>query len=679
MKRVGLVIEADVLQRLGGFHGRIAHVDLSAGRIWYDEHDPVWYRRYGGGGGLAAWYLLRDIRVGAEALGPENVIVFASSIIAGVDAPGVCRHAVLAKSPLSDATGETQSCSPFSAALKRSGLDALVVHGQASKPSYLVMAGGRVAVNDASSIWGMETADAHDWLVTAEGASAHTALIGPAGENRVRFASIVNDVNFMNSRTGMGAVMGSKRLKAVVAIEGPEVPFGDPEMANDAIDDYRRNRRTSLFNQLWEDAGSMNWVTAPPVGDDVEGASEREAMAGLPMPTRNWQKALFADVGTVANDVLEARYRIDEEPPRNLEHHRRYRVPSGEFATDPRYGGAETESLTGIAVFAELTEPEPVLKAIEMTYRFGLDPESLGGTIAWAMESVERGILDDADFDGISVAFGNGRAFLSLTEKIAHRQGVGNILAEGSARAAAHFGRGTERFAMVSRGIEMSGHDPRNKPGWALANASGPVGPDFMATEHDWDLAPAVEGSGLEDGIRRSRAYGIRERVAESEKGPKKVRLTIYLQRWWSGAIECLLFDYRAIAPMRYMPPARVEQLTRGVTGWDISIHEIMEMGERRVTMLQEFNRRHGLTQEDERFADRIHEEPIDQGPYAGAHLTLRELREMQSLYYAMHGWDSLGVPNDWRLHELDLGWIVDQRAELGRATDSASHATAGV
>jgi aldehyde:ferredoxin oxidoreductase len=316
---------------------------------------------------------------------------------------------------------------------------------------------------------------------------------------------------------------------------------------------------------------------------------------------------------------------------------------------------------------------------MEMTYRYGLDPESLGGTIAWAMESVERGALGPADFDGMAVAFGDGRAFLALTEKIAHREGVGDILAEGTARAAAHFGRGTERFAMVSRGIEMSGHDPRNKPGWALANASGPVGPDFMPTEHDWDLAPAVEGSGLEDAIRRSRAYGIRERVAEDDKGPTKVRLTIYLQRWWSGAIECLLFDYRSIAPMRYMTPTRVEQLARGVTGWDLSLHEIMEMGERRVTMLQEFNRRHGLTQDDERFADRIHEEPIDQGPYTGAHLTLPELRQMQSLYYAMHGWDSRGVPYDWRLHELDLGWMVDQRVEDRGALQPGHGAAVGV
>jgi aldehyde:ferredoxin oxidoreductase len=674
-----MVIAADVLVRSGGFHGRIGHVDLLSRRVWYDEHDASWYRRYGGGGGLAAWYLLRDIPVGADALGPDNVMVFASSIIAGADAPGICRHAVLALSPLSNATGESQSCSPFSSALKRSGLDALVVHGQAAKPQYLVLADSAIAVKDAAAIWGQETADAHDWLVNAEGPRAHTALIGPAGENLVRFASIVNDMNFMNCRTGMGAVMGSKRLKAVVAIEGPSVPFGQPLLAKEAIDDYWANRRTSLFNQLWEDAGSMNWVTAPPLDEGVEAVAEREAMAGLPMPTRNWQKAVFADVAKVANDVLEASYRIEEEPPKNLEHHRRYHVRSGEFATDPRYGGAETESLTGIAVFTELTEPEPVLKAMEMTYRYGLDPESLGGTIAWAMESVERGALGKRDFGGIDVSFGNGRAFLALTEMIAHRQGAGDILAEGSARAAAHLGRGTERFAMVSRGIEMSGHDPRNKPGWALANASGPLGPDFMATEHDWDISPAVEGSGLEEAIERSRPFGILERVAEGDKGPRKVRLTIYLQRWWSGAIECLLFDYRAIAPMRYMSPLRVEQLTRGITGWDISLHEIMEMGERRVTLLQAFNRRHGLTQEQERFPDRIHEEPIDQGPYAGASLSLSELRDMQSLYYSMHGWDSDGVPYDWRLHELDLGWVVEQRNSSGRTQRQAATAPAGV
>ena len=659
-------IVADVLQRTGGYNGRIAHVDLASGETWYDEHSATWYRRYGGGGGLAAWYLLRHIPAGADPLGPHNVLVFASSIIAGVDAPGISRHAVLAKSPLSNATGESQSTSTFGPALKRSGLDALVLHGRATHPSYVVLSGGQVAVKDATEIWGRETADAHDWLCRQEGDIAHTALIGVAGENLVRFASIVNDVQFMSCRTGMGAVMGSKHLKGVVAVPSNEPPIGNAELAQGAIDDYWQNRRTALFNKLQEDAGSMNWVTAPPADETVAGLGEREAMAGLPMPTRNWQYPVFAEVRTIANEVLEANYRVAEAHPPNLEFHRRYRVPSGPFATDGRYGGAETESLTGIAVFCGLTEPEPVLKAIEATYRYGLDAESLGGTISWVMECAEKGLIGRDELDGIDVGFGNARAFLELTDRIAHRRGVGDVLAEGSARASSQFGRGTPALAMVSRGIEMSGHDPRNKPGWALANASGPIGPDFMATEHDWDLSPAVEGSGVEDAIAQSRAYGLLERVPEAEKGPRKVRQTLFLQRWWSGALECLLFDYRSISPMRYMSPGRVAQLAAGITGWDISIHEIMLMGERRVAMLQEFNRKHGLTNEQERFPDRIHEVPIDAGPYTGAHLTLAQLRGMQNLYYQMHGWDTDGVPCEWKLHELELGWVIELRHEDG-------------
>jgi aldehyde:ferredoxin oxidoreductase len=238
----------------------------------------------------------------------------------------------------------------------------------------------------------------------------------------------------------MGAVMGSKQLKGVVAVPSGDIPIGNPELVQDAIEDYWQNRRTALFNKLQEDAGSMNWVTAPPVDETIAGLGEREAMAGLPMPTRNWQKPVFANVRTIANEVLEANYRVPEAHPPNLEFHRRYRVPSGPFATDERYGGAETESLTGIAVFCELTEPEPVLKAIEATYRYGLDAESLGGTIAWAMECAEKGLISRQELDGIDVGFGNSQAFLDLTDRIAHRRGVGNILAEGSARAASHFG-----------------------------------------------------------------------------------------------------------------------------------------------------------------------------------------------------------------------------------------------
>lgn len=660
-------IPMDVLERGGGYHGRIVHVDLGSGQIWYDEHDPAWYRRYGGGGALAGWYMLREIPIGADPLGPENLLIFASSIVGGVNAPGLSKHTVLAKSPLSDGVAESQSASTFSRALKQSGLDAIIVHGAADRPCYLVIRHGKIEIRDAESLWGLETADAHDRLRLAEGTDAHTAIIGPAGENLIRYASIVNDVHFMNCRTGVGAVMGSKRLKALVAIPSSDASFGDPEVAQEAIDWYWAHRRESMFNQQQEDEGILHWLAGSGENELVDaGAVMDEALAGLPMACRNWRRSVYPHIDKVSSAVLEAQYRVSGEgPPDYLEFFRRYAVPSGEFATDPRYGGVETESILGVAAFPELDDIEGALKAVEMTYRFGLDAESLGGTIAWVMDCVEQGILDADDLGGRDVRFGDARAFLELTETIVYRRGLGDLLAEGSARAAIQIGRGSERLAMTCRGIELSGQDPRSKPGWALAAAAGPVGPDFIAVEHDWDMSPTVAGSGAEQGIAWSRAFGLLERLSEADFGPRKVRQTVLLQRWWSGALESLLFDYRSIAPMRAMSPTRVEQLVRGITGWDFSLVDLMAIGERRLALLQEFNRRHGLTRADDRFPLSLHEQPISEGPYEGFALPLGPWEDALDLYYAMSGWDAAGWPTEAKLHELDLGWVIEGRSDV--------------
>jgi aldehyde:ferredoxin oxidoreductase len=296
-----------------------------------------------------------------------------------------------------------------------------------------------------------------------------------------------------------------------------------------------------------------------------------------------------------------------------------------------------------------------------MTYRFGLDPQSLGVTIAWVMECAERGILTPQDLDGRNVSFGDGQALVDLTEAIARRRGVGDLLAEGSMRAAARIGRGSERYAMTSKGKELPIHEPRNKPGLALAWATGPIGPDYCAIEHDWDYSPAVTPA-CAYAIDQSRAYGMLERNPEKDIGPLKVRQVVYLQRWWSGALESLMFDLYGVAPMRFMPPTRVEQMIRGVTGWDFSLLELMLIGDRRITLLQEFNRRQGLTRQDDTLPERIFSEPIVEGPYKGWVLDREEFDRAISWYYAMNNWDEAGWPSPAKLYDLELQWVLDSR-----------------
>ncbi len=212
---------------------------------------------------------------------------------------------------------------------------------------------------------------------------------------------------------------------------------------------------------------------------------------------------------------------------------------------------------------------------------------------------------------------------------------------------------------MTSKAKEVPPHEPRNKPGLALAYGAAPIGPDYCAVEHDFDYSP----TGFDYILEKSRAYGMLERNPEGDLGPRKVRQVVYLHRWWSGSLESLMFDLFGIAPARYMPPTRVEQLLRGVTGWDLSLLEVMLIGDRRLTLLQEFNRREGLTRADDYLPDRFYAEPLPEGAYRGTVLDRDEYDAALDLYYAMNGWDEGGRPTEAKLHELELGWVVEARS----------------
>lgn len=625
----------------GGHWGRIARVNLTQGTVAYDEHDDTWYRRYGGGGAIGAYYMLREIPAGTDALDAGNVLVMASSIIAGMDAPGLSKHTVLAKSPLTGAVGESQSVSPYGVALAATGLDAIVVTGRAATPCILVAEAGEVRIVEMPGLWGLEVADAHDRIVSELGEQAHTALIGPSGEKLVRYASIVNDVRFMNCRTGLGAVMGSKQLKGIVSMRGALPPVLNQALANVAIDDYWLHRLECTVNKAQEEAGIASWIADTPGGE------------AWPLCSRNFNRVIFPGVAGISGSRLESDYKVASAPtPPNIEYARQYVVPSGRFAVDPRYGGLEGNSIAALGPMTWCDDLEAVLKMVEITYRYGLDPESLGGTLAWAMEASERGMLD------LDVQFGDADKLVALAEATARREGIGDLLAEGSARAGSSLGDEARKISMTCKGKEIPPHEPRNKPGLALAYGVGPIGPDYCVIEHDWDYSPI----GFSYILDKSRAYGMLERNEELSLAPRKVRQVVMLHRWWSGALESLLFDLFAVAPARYMPPTMMEALMRGITGWDLTIHEVMSIGERRIVMMQEFNRREGLTRDDDMLADRFYDDPIPEGKYQGAVLDRQVFGDAVDLYYQMSGFDPAGRPTAAKLYELELDWILELR-----------------
>ena len=632
---------ADNKGKRGGHWGRIAFVELGSEKIRYEEPDSNFYRRYGGGGALGTFFILRDMPRGTDPLSAENVFVITSSIVAGVDAPGLSKHSILAKSPLTGGMGESQSVSPFGVALAASGVDAIVIRGRSKKPVIVIAEKGEVRIESADKLWGLDVADTHDQILSKFGSSAHTALIGKAGENLVRYASVVNDCKFMSCRTGLGAVLGSKNVKGIVCLADRAPEIANQALADVAIHDFWDNRLTNTLNLAQESAGVGSWIADTPGGD------------AWPLCLKNFQRSVFPAVADISGSKLESEYRVNGLPtPPNIEYAREYVVTSGPFATDARYGGCEVNSVAALGPMTWCDDLEVVLKMIELTYRFGLDPESLGVSIAWLMEAGEKGLID------YDIRFGQKEQLVDLVNDIALRRGIGDLLAEGCARAAATLGIEAQKIAMTSKGKEIPPHEPRNKPGLALAYAAGPIGPDYCVIEHDWDYSPV----GFSYIIENSRAYGMLERNDEKDLGPRKVRQVVMLQRWWSGALESLLFDLFAIAPARYMPPTMVETLIRGITGWDFSILELMMIGERRIVMMQEFNRREGLTKADDTLPERFFEEPICEGKYQGHVLDRSEFKKALELYYLMSGFDSNGWPTEAKITELELNWLLTSR-----------------
>ena len=625
-----------------GYHGRILHVDLTEGHCWVEELGSDWYRRYGGGGALGGYFLLRDMDPQADALAAGNLLIFSSSVIAGLPVPGASKHSVIAKSPLTGAVGESQSSGPFGAGLKRSGVDALIIHGASPAPVFLLVSNGEVTIHKCQGIWGMETGPASDKIQDEVGSPVNVAMIGPAGERLVRFASIVNDSRFVNQRCGLGAVMGSKYLKAVVVAGDKPPSVAAPQVLQQVADDYEAHQFEIPIMQAQNRLGLGHW---------------QDPAFLIPFSTRNFQGGAFDGLSQISAQVLSDQYLVDvggcHACPTNCM--RRFVVAEGPQSTDIRYGNLDHNLGSSFGQIVGCNNPEVLLKANELVNRYGLDPESCGHTIAWAMECFDSGLIDKSITGGIELRFGNSGAVLQLIEQIGMREGFGNILAEGSARASALVGSRTDSFVMCTKSKEIPAHEPRNKPGLALLYAVGPIGPDFCAVEHDPDFDPDV---GIPYALDKGRSFGLLEWIPETELSARKVRQTVILERWWSG-LESLLFCLYATAPVRYMSPALMIQAIGASTGWDFSLWELMQIGERRINMLRLFNMRAGLTKEDDTLPDRFFDEPIVGGPYDGIRLDRNEFEGARELYYKMVGWDPEGQPSRAKLEELDLGWLT--------------------
>jgi aldehyde:ferredoxin oxidoreductase len=590
-----------------GYHGRYLRIDLTRGTSdWVPLPQDV-LRRFLGGVGLGTYLLHRESRPGLDPLAPEAVLIFSLSPLVGTPLTTSAKFAVVAKSPLTDRLNDALSSSHFALAAKRSGCDALVLVGQCSTPCILVIEDGRVSLQPAADLWGLSAEETHGRLAVRLGPGFHTAAIGPAGENLVRYATISHE-NRHAGRGGLGALMGSKQLKAVAVAGSQRVDVADPAGVVAAARDLSRRSfgpATAKYRELGTVANLLTF----------------NRLAAL--PTRNFQQGTFEEATALSGEELNAARRVARNSCAactiGCEHI--YAAADGEVRL-------EYESLFALGPLCGIGDPDAVLQAARACDRLGLDTISAGATIAFAMECAEKGLLAES-----GLRFGNAAIALALLERIARREGLGDLLAEGTRRAAAVIGGDAPDFAPHVKGLELPGYEPRALQTMALGFAVGSRGADH----------------------NRSGAYEVdfSNRVDRLHGSPEAARLAVETEDKSALMDSLILCKFlRGVFSDLYAESA---DLLARVTGWDVTAEELGTVARRIVTAKKLYNLREGWTAAEDTLPKRFLSEELPTGASAGVVLPRERLQEMIQAYYAARGWDREGRVPQKSLASLEL------------------------
>ena len=610
-----------------GYNGTILNVDLTKSTFSEETRPENFWRTYGGGGLVATALLIEKTPAGIDPLEPQNLLVFASSVVAGHRAPGLARFTVAAKSPMTGGIGETRTEGRWGIALKESGFDVIAITGRAAAPSVLLIEDGKPRLLPAGDIWGMNIGESVDALESTFGDDIHVAAIGPAGENLVRFASIVAERGNQAQRMGMGAVMGSKHFKAIVLRGGtPPLVYDSDGLSQIQSDFGAAISKNDLSRWQRDDPGFSCWIFL----HGVDAA----------LCVNNYAKCRIDGLESFREDAFLQRKIVNLPCPGCPNDCIKAIVPRG-YSGSPGRCGIHQEITGAMGPNLGITDLDAVLEYNLRCNDYGLDPTSLGFTISCYMELCERDLLSQATSSEAIVRFGDGEGVLRLIDSIAHREGIGDELAEGSLRFAQRIGPEAIPIAMQVKGLELVPFEPRSQTNLAMGYAVAPVGPRYDICEHDWDFDTEV---GWEHTLDLSRTLGILDRTPMNDENIEKVRAFKVLNDLWSAA-DALDICVFAIAPTRILSLERMAAILRGVTGWETSSYEIMKFGERRNHLMRAYNYREGFNADMDTLPERFFSDPIAEGPRRGDVLT-RELFDTRLLsYYRMMGWDDRGTP----------------------------------
>ena len=605
-----------------GYHGTVLLVDLTAQTVVRERLPESVLRNFIGGTGLASYLLYRYCPPGADPLGPDNPLIFACSPLIGSRLTTSSKFAVAAKSPLTGMIGDSLSSSFLAVELKRTGCDALVVTGRSAYQTLLVIDDETVRFDDASDLIGLDTSDTEQTVRDTLGRRFRVACIGPAGENGVRFASIANDGGRQAGRTGAGAVMGSKNLKAIAVRGRNPAPVFDRDQL-DLVGRDLSARSLGPATEKYRTTGTMANVAV----FDRLGA----------LPTRNFQQSTFEFSDEISGETLHKAHFVKNAHCANCTIGCE-KILSTENGGVKSTGRMEYESVFALGSLVGISDRDAVLRASHYCDEAGMDTVSAGATIAWAMECFERGLLTIDDTDGLELRFGNASALLESLRRIANRNGkIGSLLAEGSRRASSTLGHGSDYWAMHIKGLEMPGYEPRSLKTMALALAVSTRGACHnRSSAYEADFSNRVD---------RLKADAERGRITADGEDFSAVLDSLI----WCKFLRKAFDDF-------WGESATSLNL---VTGWDVSPDELKKAGERINNLKKLFNIREGWTRGDDTLPPRTLDEKLPDGVAAGIGLSKTDLDMMIDAYYKARGWNPDGSIPESKLANLGLDALV--------------------
>ena len=620
----------------GGYTGNVLRVDLTSGELHQEPLGEAFARAYIGGRGFTSRLQYDLIPPKVDPLGPENVLIIAPGALTGTAAPSAARFVVAGRSPLTGILGDANSGGFFGAMLKRAGYSLVLIHGRSPQPVYLRIDDDKVELCDARHLWGQDVHATTAALQQENGRAFRVLTIGQAGENLVHIAAVMSDQEHAAARTGVGALMGSKRLKAIAVRAHGDFPYCDPAAFKDLVAELREIERTDRRAQDVRARGTLGTLM-----------DHHSAIGG--MNTRNFQYGQFEGKEKIDHEALAAEYLVRATGCYRcqLKCDRYSRVNEGEFA-GIEVGGPEYSTATALGSGLGIDNMAAILKGNDLANRYGLDTIDLGGVIAFAMELYQRGILSKEDADGLDLEWGNYHTMLELIERIAFRDGpFADLLANGVHVAAQEIGRGAERYAVHVKGMTPAPLDARAVKVYNFRYAVSPRGADHLRISAPGGYA--LDQLPLDEAAEKLRFWqGV---VAV----PDLMGVCKFAYTYYTETPDIALHRTLDILPALYT----------AATGFALTGDELLETAVRVVNVERAHNCRLGLTAADDTLPPRFTEDPMPAGPAKGKVYDI--LEPMKKAWYTVQGWNpETGIPRRERLEELGLGDIAADLEQHG-------------